>query len=336
MGQDRQPPAGDDSEASEREASSEDFVQAPFTATVRGHAPFTPEATPPLIAHLSPAVGPLPVGDWSSPPSPLVPTLVEPADGDPLNQPIVPDHQLVGDGLDEGTIEPTAEELTAEAERQEELRRRRTRTIVRELTETGLLALIVFLAVRASLQNFKVDGNSMFPTLHNGQFLIVNKLVYAEIDTRNLSKFLPFLDSGTSSRRNVFHGPQRGDIVVLVDPQRTTTDLVKRIIGLPGDSLEIVDGKVYINGQLLIEPYIQTAWHDTKPKVEIPAGQYFVMGDNRDNSLDSRSPQVGLIPADHIIGKAMLSYWPADRFGLAPNETPTLSAQGAVPQLSTR
>lgn len=337
MGQDGQPPAGDDSEASEPQVPFDDFAQAPSTATVRGHAPFTPETTPPIITPQRATDAPTVGANWLPT---IAPNLAVDAEAvvseTPVNRPIVTDGEPTDDDLFASAAGPTAEELAAEAKRQEEARRRRTRTIVRELTETGFLALIVFLAVRASLQNFKVDGNSMFPTLHNGQFLIVNKLVYAEIDTTTLSKLLPFLDSGTSSKKNAFHGPQRGDIVVLVDPQRSTTDLVKRIIGLPGDSLEIVDGKVYINDQLLIEPYIKTPWHDTKPKVEIPSGQYFVMGDNRDNSLDSRSPQVGLIPADHIIGKALLSYWPADRFGPAPNGTPTLSAQDTVPKIPTR
>ncbi len=334
MGQDRQPPAGDDSETSEPRGSSE-FPEEPFTVTVRGHAPFSPETTPPLIAR-EPRDGSVPDDGWSRPRFPSTPAGLPRAVEDILREAAEPDAETARSEGEAGATEPSADELAAEAERQREQQRRRTRTIIRELTETGLLALIVFLAVRASFQNFKVDGNSMFPTLHNGQFLIVNKLVYAEVDVKGLSRFLPFIDPGTSPRRNLFHGPQRGDIVVLVDPQRASTDLVKRIIGLPGESVEIVDGRVYINGNLLVEPYIKAAWHDTKPKVEIPAGQYFVMGDNRDNSLDSRSAQVGLIPLDHIIGKALLSYWPSDRFGLAPNEAPTLSTQDTVPAASPR
>jgi signal peptidase I len=81
---------------------------------------------------------------------------------------------------------------------------------------------------------------------------------------------------------------------------------------------------------LLNEPYIKQEWHDTRPKVTIPEGQYYVLGDNRDNSLDSRSPQVGLIPLDLMVGKASLTYWPFDKLGLAPNggtslEEPTLT-----------
>ena len=197
--------------------------------------------------------------------------------------------------------------------------------------ETGLLALLVFLSVRASFQNFKVDGSSMFPTLEDGQFLIVNKLVYAEVDVEKLSNFVPFVDPGETPQRYVFHGPQRGDIVVLKDPRVPDQDLIKRVVGLPGESIEIKEGRVYINDFLLEEPYIKSEWHDNKGKVLIPQGEYFVMGDNRDNSKDSRSSQVGFVPKDLLIGKATLSYWPKSKFGLAPNEPG--SAQG--PRLST-
>ena len=207
----------------------------------------------------------------------------------------------------------------------------KTRTLIRELVETGLLALLVFLSVRASFQNFKVDGSSMFPTLEDGQFLIVNKLVYAEVDVEKLSNFVPFVDPGETPQRYVFHGPQRGDIVVLKDPRVPDQDLIKRVVGLPGESIEIKEGRVYINDFLLEEPYIKSEWHDNKGKVLIPQGEYFVMGDNRDNSKDSRSSQVGFVPKDLLIGKATLSYWPKSKFGLAPNEPG--SAQG--PRLST-
>jgi signal peptidase I len=208
----------------------------------------------------------------------------------------------------------------------------RSRTLIRELIETALLALLVFLAVRASFQNFKVDGTSMYPTLENGQFLIVNKLLYSEVDVEKLSRFLPFLDAGESPKRYLFHGPERGDIVVVVDPRDPKVDLIKRVIGLPGETIEIVDGKVYVNGFLLEEPYIKQQWHSTNPKVVIPAGEYFVMGDNRENSLDSRSPNVGLVPKDLVIGKAMLSYWPREKFGMAPNEAPRLTETALAPK----
>ncbi|MEP7217221.1 MAG: signal peptidase I, partial [Anaerolineaceae bacterium] len=212
----------------------------------------------------------------------------------------------------------------------------RTKTVVREVVETVMLALLVFLCVRASFQNFKVDGSSMYPTLENGQFLIVNKLVYSEVDMEKLSNFIPLINASSGEKRNVFHGPARGDIVVLQDPRKPETDLIKRVIGLPGETLEIVDGKVYINDFRLDEPYIKTVWHDNKPKILVPAGQYFVMGDNRDNSLDSRSQPVGFVPKDLIIGKTMVSYWPRSKFGLAPNEAGNISTKDGVPRLTTQ
>ncbi len=214
--------------------------------------------------------------------------------------------------------------------------RTRTRTWVREVVETLLLAVLVFLSVRAGFQNFKVDGSSMYPTLENGQFLIVNKLEYAEVDMGKLSTFVPFVNPGDQPKRNVFHAPQRGDIVVLKDPRKPDTDLIKRIVGLPGETVEIVNGKVYINDHLLEEPYIKSPWHDTKPKESIPEGEYYVLGDNRDNSLDSRSQQVGLVPKDLIIGKAMLSYWPMEKFGLAPNGGGDISLKDGPPKLTTQ
>ena len=204
-------------------------------------------------------------------------------------------------------------------------RRRQGRTVARELVETLLLALLVFLAVRASFQNFKVDGHSMDPTLQHGEFLIVNKLVYSEVDIEKLERFLPFLDAGDSPTRYVFHGPERGDIIVLRDPRQPEVDLIKRVIGLPGETVEIVDGHVFINGRLLEEPYIEQPWNYTGAKVQIGADEYYVMGDNRENSKDSRT--VGNIPKDLIIGKAMLTYWPASEFGLAPNEAPTITSE---------
>ncbi|WBL35126.1 signal peptidase I [Tepidiforma flava] len=206
----------------------------------------------------------------------------------------------------------------------------RLKAWIREVVETVMLAALVFLSVRASFGNFKVDGNSMYPTLENGQFLIVNKLVYSEVDLEKLSTFLPFINPGDDPTRYVFHGPERGDIVVLRDPRDPSTDLIKRVIGLPGETIEIVNGKVYINDRLLEEPYITTPWNDTLPKILIPPDEYFVMGDNRNNSLDSRSAQVGLVSKDLIIGKATLSYLPLNRFGLAPNQKGVLTDQKPV------
>ncbi len=229
---------------------------------------------------------------------------------------------------DDQSIPPWARPSVAEGspfDGPSEVAPRRRRTLIREIVETGLLAALVFLSVRASFQNFKVDGTSMYPTLENGQFLIVNKLVYSEVDVEKLSRFVPFVHPGADPRRNVFHGPERGDIIVLEHPNQPGTDLIKRVVGLPGETLEVVDGHVYINDRLLEEPYAPPHWGGSKPRIVIPAGEYYVMGDNRDNSADSRT--LGTIPEDLIIGKAMVSYWPTNKFGLAPNASPDLTDQ---------
>jgi len=149
--------------------------------------------------------------------------------------------------------------------------------------------LVTYVGTRVAFVNFRMDGNSMLPTIEDGAFTIVNKL---EIR---------------------LNGADRSEIVVFSDPRRPETDLVKRVIGLPGETVEIVDGRVFINDMVLDEPYITTPWNDTKSKILIPNGEYYVLGDNRDNSLDSRSSQVGLVPEDLIIGRASFVYWPWEK-----------------------
>ncbi len=199
----------------------------------------------------------------------------------------------------------------------------RKTALVREIVETALLAILVFLAVRASIQHYRVEGDSMDPTLEDGEFLLVNSLVYSHVNLQKIADFVPFWDPGPPDVRQVFHGPERGDIVILNPRQRHDRDLVKRIIGVPGDLFEIRDGTVYINGQRLIEPYIKEPWRAEMAPVRIPKDNYFVMGDNRNNSLDSRA--FGLVVEDDIIGKAMASWWPKSKWGRAPNEEPKLA-----------
>ena len=197
--------------------------------------------------------------------------------------------------------------------------------VVREVVETALLAILVFLAVRATFQNYRVEGHSMDPTLQDGEFLLVNKLLYSQVNVSTMSKFIPFLNTSGDADRDVFHGPQRGDIIVLDDPRGLVNEhLVKRVIGLPGETFEIVNGHVYINGRLLDEPYITQPWDGSTPKETIPAGDYFVMGDNRQNSWDSRF--FGLVPRELIVGKAQLSYWPFSKFGEPAHASPKLAA----------
>ena len=206
----------------------------------------------------------------------------------------------------------------------------RSRRLVREIIETALLALLVFLAVRATLQNYLVEGFSMFPTLDDGQHILVGKLGYAEVNMDRLTDFIPFVDAEAGDVRQVFGAPGRGDIIVFHSSAASGNDLIKRVIGLPGERVAITNGRVYINGLLLEEPYIAEVWSGTRPEIVIPARHYYVLGDNRNSSQDSRSGRVGLVPRDRIVGKALLRYWPLGDFGRAPNGGAELAEAGTA------
>jgi signal peptidase I len=195
----------------------------------------------------------------------------------------------------------------------------RARRVAWELVQTLVLAALIFLMVRGVAQNFRVEGPSMEPGLHNGQYLLVNKAVYFKLDLSELSKYIPFIDGADESSRFLFHGPERGDVIVFRYPRDPSRDFIKRIIGVPGDTVSIADGVVTVNGAPIDEPYINGgANSDLEPKV-VPDGSYFVLGDNRPNSSDSRN--WGFVPEENIIGKAMFSYWPLSEFGGVGNQS---------------
>ncbi len=200
--------------------------------------------------------------------------------------------------------------------------------LVRELAETIILALVIFLLVRAVVQNFQVEGRSMEPSLESRWYLLVNKALYWELDLKTVHKFLPFVHPGTDPMRYIFRGPERGDIIVFRAPDQTPgaqeRDFIKRVIGLPGDTVEVKNCTVYVNGKPLTEPYIAQAPtypypQDGSGPVTVPKGQYFVLGDNRNNSSDSHS--WGMVPKANIIGQAWIIYWPFHHFGLVRNVT---------------
>ncbi len=163
---------------------------------------------------------------------------------------------------------------------------------LRELIETLLLTLVIFLLIRFAVQNFRVEGFSMEPNFHDGQFLLVNKLVY------------------------MLNPPQRGDVIVFRFPNNPERDFIKRVIGLSGDRVEIVNGRVLINRQPLPETYPLNPGSYTYGPVTVGADEYFVLGDNRNNSSDSHS--WGMLPVKNIIGKAWVTYWPPQLIGLVP------------------
>jgi signal peptidase I len=169
---------------------------------------------------------------------------------------------------------------------------RRLLHFVREVLETILPALLIALLINVFVgQATRVEGQSMEPNLHSDQRLVVEKLSYH------------------------FHGPRRFDIVVIKMPSQGDELLIKRVIGLPGDTVEIRDGHVFINGELLNEPFTN---EPTQPgrysKITVPPLNIFVLGDNRGRSNDSRS--FGPVPIANVIGRAWLSYWPPQKVGL--------------------
>lgn len=180
--------------------------------------------------------------------------------------------------------------------------------VLREVGETIILTLIIFLLIQTVIRNFRVVGTSMVDNLHDGQYLIIDKISYNPLVTDVLG----------------VGGPQRGDVIVFEPPNRPGEDYVKRIIGLPGETVEIRRGQVFINGEPLAEPFQPRTGSYTMPPRVVPEGQVFVLGDNRNNSNDSHN--WGPLPIENIVGRAWLSYWPPDQWGTIPRDAPTETA----------
>ncbi|MCL4458596.1 MAG: signal peptidase I [Chloroflexi bacterium] len=194
-----------------------------------------------------------------------------------------------------------------------------------EFLETALLTLLIFALVRGTIQNFRIEGSSMEPTLHDGQYLMINKAMYWQINGNILARLLPGDQSLDGKTLFLFHPPERGDIIVFKYPRDVRRDFIKRVIAIPGDTVEIRQGKVFINGQPLQEDYVASKPNYSWGPQQIPPGYYFVLGDNRNYSSDSHI--WGLVPAEDIIGKAWLRYWPPNQWGLLPS--PSLMANGS-------
>lgn len=165
------------------------------------------------------------------------------------------------------------------------------KSIFREYLECVIIALILaFFIITFVVQSFVVDGSSMEPTLHHGQRLLVNKFLFH------------------------FTSPQPGDIIVFRYPANPREDFIKRVIGIGGDTIGITEGKVTVNGQILNETYLAEPTYGNH-MVQVPPGKIFVLGDNRNNSRDSRYPDVGMLTPRDIIGKASFIYWPPHDLG---------------------
>ncbi len=191
---------------------------------------------------------------------------------------------------------------------------------MREIIETLLLALIIFVAVRSLVLNFKVDGRSMVPNLQNNEMLLVNRNSYFHLDLNRVINILPWEDRKGTDEWYPFNPPHRGDIVVFNPPTTSDKPYIKRVMATAGDHVAIHDGSVWVNGKQVVEPYIAKGITTCQSVCEwdVPAGDIFVLGDNRTNSSDSRV--FGVVKVSSVIGKAWLTYWPLSDFGLVPHE----------------
>jgi signal peptidase I len=208
-------------------------------------------------------------------------------------------------------------------------------TTARELIETVLFILLVFFIMRGVVQNFRVDGQSMEPNFHTNQYIFVNKIVYFHFDANAPLRLLPGQGDLPSKVIYPFRMPQRGDVVVLEAPTAdydgSQVDYIKRVIGLPGETIQVKDGLVYINGIPLKESaqdggYLTEATDCLGARLcepyVVPPNSVVVMGDHRSNSQDSRSwgAEPGL-PLDRIVGKAWVSYWPREYWSVIPSQS---------------
>ncbi len=165
------------------------------------------------------------------------------------------------------------------------------RAYLREIIITVVLALVIFLLLQIVIQSYVIIYSCMEPNLEEGQRLLVSKVVYH------------------------FHEPERGDVIVFRPPANPeATPYIKRIIGLPNETIEIKNGAVYIDGEQLYEPYVKEPPRYTVHRQKIAEDNYFVLGDNRNNSNDSHNGWT--VPRQNVIGKAWLSIWPLSKWGL--------------------
>lgn len=182
-------------------------------------------------------------------------------------------------------------ELIPDPVEPEEQPRSSWRRVLIDTLETIVLSLALFLIINAISERIRVESISMQPNLIPGDFVIVNKMAY-----------------------KLGGSPEEGDVIVFrYPPEPDQIPYIKRVIGLPGDNIHIANGKVYVNGELLTEPYILVPTNRGGDWT-VPDNSLFVMGDNRNNSSDSRS--WGFVPFENIIGRAEVIYWPPEDWGL--------------------
>ena len=192
------------------------------------------------------------------------------------------------------------------------------KNVFREILDAVGLSLVVFILIQTSMQNFKVEGASMSPTLDSGQYLIVNKLAYVNVDLVRLSKLIPIWRVKELKDNHNVRSPIRGEIIVFrfpdPNPNNRKRDFVKRVIGVPGDKIAIADGVVWVNGEPLYEGYLRFRDAFNLDERVLKEKHYFVLGDNRTGSNDSRA--WGAVPEENILGKVWSIYWPPSDWGV--------------------
>ena len=184
------------------------------------------------------------------------------------------------------------------------------RVFLRELFQTAILSLALFLALHTTVQPFRVEGASMQPTLDEGEYIIVNKLYYLRLEPHKIANLIPFVSVESDDPAYPFNVPGAGDVVIFKFPKDESREFVKRIVGEPGDVVEIKRGEVYVDGAP-IQDDLARLDRRTMAAMTVPPDHYFVLGDNRGNSNDSRD--WGPVPAENIVGKAWVGFWPLDR-----------------------
>jgi len=185
---------------------------------------------------------------------------------------------------------------------------KKKKSALREWIEAALFAaFLAFCIIRPFIvQAFKIPTGSMRPTLLEGDLILVNKFIYGAK--------VPF----THFRLPALRQPQRGDVIVFIYPEDKKKDFIKRLVALPGETVEIKSGTIYVDGKALLEPVFNQRYYYNRgdfakeeEKLVVPQGSYFVLGDNSGSSRDSR--YWGFVPADNILGQAMVIYWPPQR-----------------------
>ncbi len=173
---------------------------------------------------------------------------------------------------------------------------RETHSALRFLRDIVVAVLLAIFVIVFVYRPVKVEGTSMMPTLNDEERIFINQFTY-RFGTSDIS---------------------RGDTIVFWYPWDRSKSYIKRVIGIPGDTVEMDDGKVYINRRLLPEPYLPEEYRDTSSmeRKVVPPGEYFVLGDHRASSNDSRV--WGTVPRSLIFGKAVFAYWPVDKMGRLP------------------